>query len=366
MAYNPNNKGIRAIKYKAITTGVDYTANDILLKFVFLQALSTPNAEVYWYNSTTDAIIATPTPAHIVEIDESIKTIPKGSTLQGEVTSTNINANRQGLDVILYDGSGNIVSPTMDTTNYNQAGVIAINTDLVVIDCSRYKHLSIQCTSMGTGGVVTPQWTDDPLLTVRVTATLTDVAGAESSTFNAPVKRSVNVQGRYFILRLTTATTGGTTNIFINASQTATPLLKATQAISGSVSLAAGTNAIGDVGVQYRANATGAASRNHLVSAATTNPTIVKASAGRVVGWSIANTTATWRYVKLHNQATSPTAGAGVVLTLAVPPDDVRELAIQGGIGFTTGISYTTVTGAADNDATAVGAGDLIIDLFFA
>jgi len=134
----------------------------------------------------------------------------------------------------------------------------------------------------------------------------------------------------------------------------------------GSGSLAAGTNLVGDVGLQYRANATGASSRTHLVSAATTNPTTAKASGGRLVGWSISNTTASWRYVKLHNQATAPTAGSGVVFTIGIPPNSVRELAIDGGIGFTTGIGMTTVTGGADADATAVGAGDLIIDLFWA
>lgn len=145
------------------------------------------------------------------------------------------------------------------------------------------------------------------------------------------------------------------------------------QAVSGTVtanigtgSLAAGTNAIGDVGVQYRANATGAASRSHVISAATANPTIVKASAGRLLGWNISNTNAAFRYVKFHNQATSPTAGTGVVQTVAVPPNSNVNLVIDGGIGFATGIAMTTVTGAADNDSAAVGLNDLIIDVFFA
>jgi hypothetical protein len=134
----------------------------------------------------------------------------------------------------------------------------------------------------------------------------------------------------------------------------------------GTGALAAGTNAIGDVGSQYRANATGAASRNHLISAATTNATIVKASAGRLLGWNISNTNAAFRYVKLHNQTTSPTAGAGVVQTIAVPPNSNINYSLEGGVAFTTGIGMTTVTGAADVDNTAVGANDLTIDLFFA
>lgn len=130
--------------------------------------------------------------------------------------------------------------------------------------------------------------------------------------------------------------------------------------------LGAGTNAIGDVGQQYRATATGAASGAHIVSAATTNATVVKAGAGRVLGWSLANTNAAWRYVKLHNQNTTPTAGAGVVRTIAIPPNGVSNFTLEGGIAFATGIALTTVTGAADADATAVGANDIIGDLFFA
>jgi hypothetical protein len=39
---------------------------------------------------------------------------------------------------------------------------------------------------------------------------------------------------------------------------------------------------------------------------------------------------------------------------------------MEGGIAYGTGIGITTVTGAIDSDATAVGASDLIIDIFFA
>lgn len=130
--------------------------------------------------------------------------------------------------------------------------------------------------------------------------------------------------------------------------------------------LVAGTAAIGDVGQQYRANATGAASATHIVSAATTNATVVKAGAGRVLGWSLANTNAAWRFVKLHNQTTTPTAGTGVVRTIAIPPNGVSNVTLEGGIAFATGIALTTVTGSADADATAVGAGDIVGELFFA
>ena len=123
----------------------------------------------------------------------------------------------------------------------------------------------------------------------------------------------------------------------------------------------------GDVGIQYRANATGAATIKHIVSAATTNATNTKASAGRVVGWSFVNTTASFQYVKLHNTAGTPTAGAAVVMTISIPPNSVNNMPVAGGgIGFATGIGYTIVTGSADADTTATTAGAVVGDLFYA
>lgn len=130
--------------------------------------------------------------------------------------------------------------------------------------------------------------------------------------------------------------------------------------------LAAGTAAIGDVGIQARANATGAAMIRHVVAAASTNATVTKATAGRLLGWSLANTTAAWVYLKLHNIATAPTAGAGVVMTIGIPPNNKSEVDLICGAGFSTGIGYTIVTGAADTDATAVTANAVVGDLFYA
>jgi hypothetical protein len=145
-----------------------------------------------------------------------------------------------------------------------------------------------------------------------------------------------------------------------------------TQPVSGTVTanigtgaIAAGTNAIGDVGVQYRASNAGAASGAHVVSAATTNPTVIKASSGRLLGWCLTNNAAAKVYVKFHNQTTSPTAGTGVVRSVGIPAGGTVVFTLEGGIEFTTGIAMTIVTGAADSDATAVAANDVVGDIFY-
>jgi hypothetical protein len=129
--------------------------------------------------------------------------------------------------------------------------------------------------------------------------------------------------------------------------------------------LVAGTAAIGDVGVVYRANASGAATPAKVIAAASVNATNVKASAGRVLGWQLQNTTASIVYVKFHNQNVAPTAGASVLFPVAIPANGKSEITLEGGVAFGTGIGYTIVTGSADADATAVSAGAVVGSIKF-
>jgi hypothetical protein len=131
---------------------------------------------------------------------------------------------------------------------YSVAGVITINTDLIVLDCSQLRSLFIQCNSMGTTGVVTVQWANDAAFTAPITATLLSEAGATSTTFNAAVLRVTNVMARYCRLRLTTATTAGTTTINVWGSQDPYIPIISTQPVSlatNTPTLAAGTNRAG-------------------------------------------------------------------------------------------------------------------------
>lgn len=170
----------------------------------------------------------------------------------------------------------------------------------------------------------------------------------------------VEMQGRQKVRIATSDQSGVTQALPVN-------IRNGTVAITGNPVLGGGTNAIGDVGQQYRANATGAASGARVIAAAGTNAAVIKASAGRVLGWQLSNTTAAWVYVKLHNTTTAPTVGTtAVARTIGIPPNGKSEVVIEGGIAFGTGISQSIVTGAADADATAVTANAVIGDIFFA
>lgn len=95
-------------------------------------------------------------------------------------------------------------------------------------------------------------------------------------------------------------------------------------------------------------------------SAATTNATSAKATAGDVFSINGNNASAGVIYLKLYNKATAPTVGTDTpFLTLALKASLPFEFSFPS-LYMGTGIAYALTTGAADADNTAVGAGDIL------
>jgi hypothetical protein len=104
----------------------------------------------------------------------------------------------------------------------------------------------------------------------------------------------------------------------------------------------------------------------HLVTAASTNAANIKASPGILRGVHVFNVAAYPIYVKFHNTAGTPTAGAGVVFTVGVQAGGVRDVQLAGrGRAFGTGIGITVVKLMPDSDATAVVANDAQIEVLY-
>lgn len=102
-------------------------------------------------------------------------------------------------------------------------------------------------------------------------------------------------------------------------------------------------------------------------AAGSTNATSVKAAEGRVYGWSLTNTSAALKYVKLYNKAAAPTVGTDVpVLTIGLPATSTVTVALPFGIAFRTGIAYAITGVSTDADTTAVTANDVTGGLFYA
>lgn len=129
------------------------------------------------------------------------------------------------------------------------------------------------------------------------------------------------------------------------------------------------TNA-GTFAVQTSATSTGGYTPGKLVSAATTNATVIKASAGTLGHISASNVNAAARYLKFYNKATTPTVGTDVpVLTYIIPGNTAGAgtnipLPPQG-INFSTGISFATTTEATDAGSTGVAVSEIVINYAF-
>jgi len=188
--------------------------------------------------------------------------------------------------------------------------------------------------------------------------------GSTSSANSSPVviandQAAVPVSGTFYqvtqpvSIAASVAVTGPLTDTQLRA--TAVP-------VSGTVTANAGT---GTMNVTVVSGATGGDSTFHLVSAATTNATNIKASAGKVTGWYVYNSNASARKVAFHNTAGTPTAGASIHSSIVIPGLAAANVSFPDGIDFGTGIAITTVTDLTDAGNTAVALNDLIINIYY-
>lgn len=130
--------------------------------------------------------------------------------------------------------------------------------------------------------------------------------------------------------------------------------------------LSTGSNTIGAV---YGASrTTGGVTPFTLISAATTNATSVKASAGTVYGIQASNTGAAVAFLKLYNSTAAPTVGTSVaVKTLIIPAGGGIIVPVTDiGIAFGTGIALAITGAAATADTTAVAAAQVVVNVDYA
>lgn len=104
-----------------------------------------------------------------------------------------------------------------------------------------------------------------------------------------------------------------------------------------------------------------------LISTASTNANVVKATAGKLNSIVAIGLTSTVRFLKLYNKATAPTVGTDVpVMTIPIPANTQGAgvvIPFSKAVNFSNGISIAITANPTDNDATAIGAGDVIINL---
>ena len=179
---------------------------------------------------------------------------------------------------------------------------------------------------------------------------------------------------RYIRINASTAFAGGTVQIVPIYSQL--PYTRTIQTIHQGTSanlntqalLAVGANLAGDVGVQYRPTNTGASSVLSVMSPTTPTATSIKASAGKLIGWQLQNSSVSIRSVKIWNN-NAPVLGTNSALfEIDIPAGGSIDFELSGGIGFGTGITYavTSAKGLTDNTATGLALNDVSGSFFFA
>jgi len=107
----------------------------------------------------------------------------------------------------------------------------------------------------------------------------------------------------------------------------------------------------------------GSGTLHHLISAATTNATSVKASPGSIGVLIVCNNASTKRYLKLYDKASAPTVGTDTpVLTLMLAPGETVQCNTGPyGIKLSAGIAYALVQNIAVSDTTAVALNDMSV-----
>jgi hypothetical protein len=147
---------------------------------------------------------------------------------------------------------------------------------------------------------------------------------------------------------------------------------------TGQVAIAAGSASIGTVQPGNTQNTTawlvtdipatsGGLTISKTISAATTNATSVKGSAGQLFHMSGFNNSATIAYLKLYNKATAPTVGSDTPVAVYLIPGNTSGagfvINIDKGIAFATGIAFAITGGIGDSDTTAVSANVIVVNL---
>jgi hypothetical protein len=318
------------------------------------------------------------------------------------------------------DGSGNLkVSATGTVTANAGSGTLAVRPsdgtnpvtktfDLDTGAGTEY-NLGVGLRKAASGGSVEAGTSSDPLrvdptgttsqpVTGTVTANLGTIAGVATAakqpalgTAGTPSSDVITVQGKASMTPLLIDGSGVVQPVSGTFWQTTQPISAAALPLPTGAATAAKQPALGTAGTQsadvltvqgdpsgtpipvsgtfsasFGTATPGGYTIKHAVSAATTNATSVKASAGQVYGWSVYNNAAYPVYLKLHNTAGTPTAGSGVVLTIGIQAGTRDSIFNTHGISFGTGIGFTIVKDIADSGTTAVAASDCVVDLFYA
>ncbi len=234
----------------------------------------------------------------------------------------------------------------------NVSGSVGANGASVSVQPGSRDSLVVQVTGTFTA-TLTPQVSQDGTNWVAIAGSplLNLGSGAYAATITAAGVYQVGIGGFANFRLVATAYTSGTATI--TGTVTTGNIMVALDA-----PLPAGSAALGSVSISGTPTVTATppvASTTFTNLAATTNATLVKATAGNLFSVTYTNYTSATVYLKVYNQTTAPTVGTSVPV-LSIPVASNTMVTTQFGplgLRFSSGISFATTTAIADTDATA-------------
>lgn len=249
--------------------------------------------------------------------------------------------------MIIFEGA-----QTISTQNLNPTTGVPTALSTALLDMSKVPSDTASVQIVGTyTGALTPQVSNDgvnwktmgglPLVDVTTGIGVATVASASQTIYQVDVSAY-----RYFRLSANAAVTGAAVVTLVGT--------ESNGLVGLDMAIPAGSAQIGLVG-------TPAGSQIALTSAATTNATSSKSTAGNLFEIAADNFNAAARFLKLYNKASAPTVGTDVpVLTIPIPANGSVCIPF-GTIGkrFTTGIAFAITGLQAVADTTAIAAGEV-------
>jgi hypothetical protein len=268
-------------------------------------------------------------------------------------------------------------SKSIRVTNFSTAGiegfqslpisvpltdVTALNDDLLAaLDVSQYKFISLQLTGTW-AATVSFQGSNDggtffPIVTSNPSGG--QAVGETSTTENRLVK--VPTIYKFVRIRVTAYTSGIVEGVaYGHRDENSSGLIAAigpvtlnpeTTKVIGTVNLAAETTKV--IGTVNLAS-DGVQTYEQVISAATTNQTLINAGATKLKTFSLVNGVATLRYFKFFNKATAPVVGSDTpFLTITMAPNSESRFTLpNGGIDFSVGMGYAITLGPASDNTT--------------
>jgi len=219
--------------------------------------------------------------------------------------------------------------------------------NIQAIDCRHWNSASVQISGTFLA-TLTFQMSNDGVNWLTVIGTSN--GGLTAATSSGPGIFIVPISTKYFRVQCT-AYTSGTAQVNINMSSTTPISTNSTVTISGTPNVATSPQ-VGQ----------GFSSWSHIVSAATTNATSVKASAGIINDIVVSNNGAGVAYFKLYDKASAPTVGTDTpIATILIPINGTVVIpAGWASMRLGTGIAYAITGGAAVADVTAVTAAQVV------